>query len=108
MLAQETDVDAVTVTTPDHTHAVITLAAMRAGKHVYTQKPLVRTLAESRAVRAAAGNMTSLVTQMGNQGHAAEGVRKLREWIEAGLIGTVREVHFWTNRPIWPVAGPCS
>lgn len=102
MLAQETDVDAVTVTTPDHTHAVITLAAMRAGKHVYTQKPLVRTLAESRAVRAAAGNMTSLVTQMGNQGHAAEGVRKLREWIEAGLIGTVREVHFWTNRPIWP------
>jgi predicted dehydrogenase len=102
MLEQERDIDAVTVSTPDHTHAVITMAAMRAGKHVYTQKPLVRTLGEARAVRDAAQQRTRLVTQMGNQGHAGEGVRVMREWVEAGLIGTVREVHFWTNRPIWP------
>ncbi len=102
LLARESDIDAVTVTTPDHAHAVITLAALQAGKHVYTQKPLVRTLAEVRAVREAARRVPRLVTQMGNQGHAGEGVRLMREWVEAGLIGNVREVHFWTNRPIWP------
>ena len=102
MLAKETDLDAVTVSTPDHTHAVITLAALRAGKHVYTQKPLVRTLTEARTVRDEAASRPDQITQMGNQGHAGEGVRVMREWVEAGLIGTVREVHFWTNRPIWP------
>ncbi len=102
LLEQERDIDAVTVSTPDHTHAAITMAALRAGKHVYTQKPLVRTLAEARAVREAASQRSRLVTQMGNQGHAGEGVRLMREWVEAGVIGTVREVHFWTNRPIWP------
>jgi predicted dehydrogenase len=102
LLERERGVDAVTVTTPDHTHAVITLAALRAGKHVYTQKPLVRTLAEVRAVREAARQRPRLVTQMGNQGHANEGTRLIREWVEAGLIGVVREVQYWTNRPIWP------
>lgn len=102
LLERERDIDAVSCSTPDHTHAVITMAALRAGKHVRTQKPLVRTIAEARAVREAARQRPRLVTQMGNQGHANEGVRLMREWVEAGLIGTVREVHYWTNRPIWP------
>ncbi len=102
LLEREGTIDAVTVSTPDHTHAAITMAVLRAGKHCRTQKPLVRTLAEARAVREAARARPRLVTQMGNQGHAGDGVRLMREWIEAGLIGAVREVHFWTNRPIWP------
>lgn len=102
LLDRERDIDAVTITTPDHAHAVITLAALRAGKHVYTQKPLVRTLGEVALVEAEARARGGQVTQMGNQGHAGEGVRLMREWVEGGLIGTVREVHYWTNRPIWP------
>lgn len=102
MFAMEEDVDAVTVTIPDHGHAVVTLAALSGGKHCYTQKPLVRTLGESRRVREAAAARPNLITQMGNQGHAGDGVRTLREWVEADLIGTVREVHMWTDRPIWP------
>ncbi len=101
MFATEDDIDAVTVTTPDHNHAVITMAALNANKHCYTQKPLVRTLGESRRIRETAQSKPNLVTQMGNQGHAGDGVRKMREWVEANLIGTVREVHMWTNRPIW-------
>jgi predicted dehydrogenase len=81
---------------------VVTMAALKAGKHVRTQKPLTRTISEARAIRAAAAARPRLVTQMGNQGHAGDGVRIMREWIEAGHIGTVREVHLWTNRPIWP------
>lgn len=102
LLAAETEVPAVTVSTPDHTHAVITMAALKEGKHVYTQKPLVRTLGEARAVRAEAARRPDQVTQMGNQGHAQDGVRLMREWVEEGLLGEVREVHYWTNRPIWP------
>jgi predicted dehydrogenase len=102
MMQRERDVDGITCSTPDHNHATITLAALRAGKHCRTQKPLTRTIAEARAVRDAAAQRPRLVTQMGNQGHANEGVRFIREWVEAGLIGTVREVHCWTNRPIWP------
>ncbi|MGH7569070.1 MAG: Gfo/Idh/MocA family oxidoreductase [Gemmatimonadales bacterium] len=96
------NLDAVTVSTPDHTHAVITMAALKAGKHVRTQKPLCRTLGEVRAVMDEARRRPKQATQMGNQGHAQEGTRLIREWVEAGLIGTVREVHYWTNRPIWP------
>jgi predicted dehydrogenase len=102
MLERERGVDAVGISAPDHLHAVATMAALRAGKHVYTQKPLTRTIAEARAIRRAAAERPRLVTQMGNQGHAGEGVRLMREWVEAGLIGPVREVHYWTNRPIWP------
>ncbi len=98
------NIDAVTVSTPDHCHAAITLAALRAGKHVYTQKPLCRTLGEVRAVMDEARKRPRQATQMGNQGHAGEGNRLIREWVEAGLIGTVREVQLWTNRPIWPQA----
>ena len=103
MLDREADIDAVIIATPDHTHAVIAMEAMRRGKHVYCEKPLTRTVAEARAL-ADMARETNVVTQMGNQGHALEGTRQIREWIEAGVIGTVREVHYWTNRPIWPQA----
>ncbi len=102
LIDRERDLDAVSITTPDHCHASATLLALRAGKHVRTQKPLTRTIAEARAIRTAAAQRPRLVTQMGNQGHANDGVRLMREWIEGGLIGAVREVHIWTNRPIWP------
>jgi predicted dehydrogenase len=94
-------IDAVVVATPDHTHAAAARLAMKAGKHVYCEKPLARTLDEVRGL-ADLAKTTKVVTQMGNQGHAKEGTRQIREWVEAGAIGTVREVHLWTNRPIWP------
>jgi predicted dehydrogenase len=104
MLAQEGDnIDAVTVSTPDHTHAAAAMMALKMGKPVYCQKPLARTVGEVRALMAA-DRAAGTATQMGNQGHAGEGTRQIREWVEAGAIGTVREVQFWTNRPIWPQA----
>jgi len=90
-------IDAVSVGTPDHIHAVATMAAIRAGKHVYCQKPLTRTLHECREVTSAA-HKAGVATQMGNQGHATEGARLTNEWIRAGVIGTVREVHVWSDR----------
>ena len=101
MLKTEPGIDAVTVSTPDHTHAVIALAAMRAGKHVFVQKPLTHTAYEARLLAKTAKEM-KLVTQMGNQGHASEEARLINEWIAAGAIGDVTEVHCWTNRPVWP------
>lgn len=101
MLEKEKDIDAVTISTPDHTHAVITMAAMKSGKHVYTQKPLTRTIDESRKLVEYA-KKSGLATQMGNQGHANEGPRILNELIWQGAIGKVHEVHCWTNRPVWP------
>ena len=102
MLDKERGIDAVTITTPDHTHAVATMMALKAGKHVYTQKPLTRTIWEARTVAQEAARRPKQATQMGNQGHANEGTRQIREWVEAGAIGTVRTVELWTNRPIWP------
>jgi predicted dehydrogenase len=96
-------IDAVLVSTPDHTHAVAAMMALRLKKPVRVQKPLARTLHEVRAL-ADAARRAGVATQMGNQGHAQEGTRQIREWVEAGVIGTVREVHYWTNRPIWPQA----
>lgn len=96
-------IDAVTVSTPDHTHTVAALLAMKLGKHTYCQKPLARTLWEVRQLEQAERRY-KVATQMGNQGHAQDGTRLLREWVEAGAIGTVREIHYWTNRPIWPQA----
>ncbi|MFN2399046.1 MAG: Gfo/Idh/MocA family protein [Gemmatimonadaceae bacterium] len=95
------NIDAVTVSTPDHTHAVAAMMALKMGKHVYCQKPLARTVSEVRALVDQAKRSKG-ATQMGNQGHANEGTRQIREWVEAGVIGTVSEVQFWTNRPIWP------
>jgi predicted dehydrogenase len=91
------NIDAVSVGTPDHIHAVATMAALRAGKHVYCQKPLTRTLHECREVSKLA-HKAGVATQMGNQGHASEGSRLTNEWIQAGVIGTVREVHVWSDR----------
>lgn len=90
-------IDAVSVGTPDHTHAVAAMAAIRAGKHVYCQKPLTHTLYECRMLTNAARE-AGVATQMGNQGHASEGSRLTNEWIEGGVIGEVREVHVWSDR----------
>ncbi len=94
-------IDAVSVSTPDHSHTPATLMALRAGKAVFCQKPLTRTLGEVRLVMDAA-KQAGVATQMGNQGHAGEGTRIIREWYEAGAIGEIKEIHYWTNRPIWP------
>jgi predicted dehydrogenase len=105
MLDKQKDIDAVLVATPDHSHAVIAMAAMQLGKHVYVQKPLTRTISEARALTEAARRF-KVVTQMGNQGHSEEGLRLMQEWFAAGALGPVREVHCWTNRPIWPQGMP--
>ena len=98
MLEKEAQhIDAVTVGTPDHIHAVAAMAAVRAGKHVYVQKPMTHTLHECRTLTKAALD-AKVVTSMGNQGHATEGARLTNEWIQAGVIGEVREVHVWSDR----------
>lgn len=94
-------IDAVTVSTPDHFHAIAISHAMRLGKHVYGQKPLTQTIYEARYLRDLARH-SGVVTQMGNQGSAADGLRHAVECIQAGIIGQVREVHIWTDRPVWP------
>ncbi len=101
MLDEEKEIDAVVIATPDHTHAVIAMYAMERSKHVFCQKPLTRTIFEARAL-AEAAKKYNLVTQMGNQGHASEEARLIKEWIMDGAIGQVHEVKVWTNRPIWP------
>jgi predicted dehydrogenase len=93
--------DAVSVSTPDHTHAVVAMAAMQLGKHVYVQKPLTHDIYEARKLTEAADRY-KVVTQMGNQGSSGDGVRQLQEWFDAGTIGDVHTVYCWTNRPIWP------
>src|SRR5262245_61214489 len=98
MLEKEANnIDAVTVGTPDHIHAVAAMAAIRAGKHVYVQKPMTHTLHECRELTKAA-IAANVMTSMGNQGHATEGARLTNEWIQAGAIGAVREVHVWSDR----------
>jgi len=97
LLDKPKDLDAVVVATPDHMHAPIALAAMRAGKHVYVEKPLAHSIEECRVMTRVARE-TGLVTQMGNMGHGGEGIRLTREFILAGAIGTVREVHCWSDR----------
>ena len=101
LLEKQKDIEAVIVATPDHTHAVIAMAAMQAGKHVYVQKPMTHSVYEARKLTEAA-RQYKVVTQMGNQGHSGDGTRLLCEWIQAGAIGPVKEVHAWTNRPVWP------
>ena len=96
-------IDAVTVSTPDHTHAVAAMMAIKMGKHVYCQKPLTHTVREARELRLAA-RQYKVCTQMGNQGSAENGLREAVEVVQAGAIGPVTEVHVWTNRPIWPQA----
>ncbi len=98
LLAKRKDIDAVMIATPDHMHAPITLAALRAGKHVYVEKPMAHSIEEARVMTRVARE-TGLVTQMGNTGHAGDGLRLTREWIQAGAVGKVRAVHCWSDRP---------
>ncbi|MBW7892402.1 MAG: Gfo/Idh/MocA family oxidoreductase [Chitinophagaceae bacterium] len=106
MLAKEkNNIDACSISTPDHTHAVATIAAMQLGKHVYTQKPLTHDIYEAR-ILAEAAKKYKVVTQMGNQGGSGDGVRRMKELYDAGLIGDIVEAQAWTNRPIWPQGVP--
>jgi len=96
-------IDAVTVSTPDHMHFPIAVAALKLGKHVFVEKPMTHTVWEAREL-AKLAREKKVATQMGNQGHASDGVRLLKEWVDAGVLGEVREVQSWTNRPLshWP------
>ena len=109
MLEKEKSIDAVIVGTPDHTHAVVAMAAIRAGKHVYCAKPMTRTLYEARAL-ATAARQAKVATQMSVQSCASEAACATEEWVGSGVIGPVREVHVWNDRPIWPqsVARPAE
>jgi predicted dehydrogenase len=101
LLDRQKDIDGVVVATPDHTHAVITMAALRAGKHVYCQKPLTHDVHEARTLAQAARD-AKVATQMGIQGHSGEGIRVLTEWIAAGVLGEVREVDAWCSLTYYP------
>jgi len=106
MLAKENkNIDACSISTPDNTHAVATLAAMQLGKHVYTQKPLTHDIYEARILGQAAKKY-KVITQMGNQGGSGNGVRRMKEIYDSGIIGEVHKVLAWTNRPVWPQALP--
>ncbi|MHC4504462.1 MAG: Gfo/Idh/MocA family protein [Planctomycetota bacterium] len=105
MLHGQKDIDAVMVSTPDHHHFPASMLAMRLGKAVATEKPLTHSVWEARQM-ALAARKYKVATQMDNEGHATEGLRKLVEWVQSGGIGLVREVHIWTNRPIWPQGIP--
>ncbi len=101
LLEKENDVDAVIVCTPDHWHAVVSVAAMEKGKHVYCQKPMTHTIGEARRM-AEVARRTGVATQVALFNQASEATRRLCEWISAGAIGPVYEVHNWSNRPVWP------
>ncbi|RYZ51284.1 MAG: Gfo/Idh/MocA family oxidoreductase, partial [Chitinophagaceae bacterium] len=95
------NIDAVSVSTPDHMHGVQALAAMQLGKHVYVQKPLTHDIYEARVLTEAAQRY-KVVTQMGNQGASSDGTRAMKEWFDAGMIGDVHTIYAWTDRPVWP------
>ncbi len=97
------EINAATVSTPDHTHAPAAIRAMRMGIHVYVQKPLTHTVWEARQMRLEA-RKNKVCTQMGNQGTAENGLREAVELVRSGVLGAVREAHVWTNRPVWPQA----
>jgi len=101
MLEKEKNIDAVVVATPDHTHAVAAMMAVKMGKHVFCEKPLTHSIYEARKLTEAVRE-AKVATQMGNQGRAGEGIRLICEWIWDGAIGPVRQVHVWSDRPIWP------
>jgi predicted dehydrogenase len=100
MLELEKGIDAVMIATPDHLHATIALAAMQMGKHVYVQKPLAYSVYETRLLAKAALANPKLATQMGNQGHSMEGSHRINEIVASGVLGKIREVHVWTDRPV--------
>ena len=98
------EIDAVLISVPDHMHYPIAAWAIAMGKHVYCEKPLTRTIWEARELKRLASE-AGVITQMGNQGHTNEGWRLIREWYDAGLIGEIKDIYMWTNRPIWPQGG---
>jgi predicted dehydrogenase len=98
-------IDGVMIATADHTHAAIASTALTLGKHVYCQKPLTHSVYESRLLTKLAAKY-KVATQMGNQGNSSDGVRQLCEWVWNNEIGEIREVHAWTDRPIWPQGIP--
>lgn len=100
MLSKQKDIDAVMIATPDHLHAPIALAAMQLGKHVYVQKPLAYSVYETRLLAKAAAANPKVVTQMGNQGHSMEGSHRVIEVVQSGVLGKIKEVHVWTDRPV--------
>ena len=100
MLDKQKDIDAVVIATPDHTHTLQAAASMELGKHVYVQKPLTHSVWESRYLTQLA-RRTGVVTQMGNEGHSRDTVYEVAEIVQSGCLGTIKEVHVWTNRPIW-------
>jgi predicted dehydrogenase len=104
-LLERKDIDAVTVSTPDHMHAPVAVSAMQLGKHVYVQKPLAHSLYEARQMQKIAAEQ-NVVTQMGNQGHNGSGYLSLVYYLQAGVIGKIKEAHAWSNRPIWPQGIP--
>lgn len=99
------NIDAVTVSTADHTHAVAALAAMQLGKHVYVQKPLTHNIHEARTLTEAARKY-KVVSQMGNQGSSNPAQKQMMKWLDEGVVGKVHTVHVWTNRPVWPQGIP--
>ncbi len=101
MLDKQKDIEAVVVATPDHTHAIASITAMRMGKHCYTEKPMTHDVWEARQMRIEAAK-AKVATQMGNQGSASGGLREAAEIVRAGAIGDVKEIHVWTGRPWWP------
>jgi len=100
MLEKEKSVDAILCATPDHLHAYVSILAMRQGKHIYCEKPLAHSVWEARRM-AKVAKETGVATQMGNQGHSGDDIRKTCEWIWAGAIGVIREVHAWTGPGNW-------
>jgi predicted dehydrogenase len=103
LLTDRKDIDAVVVSTPDHCHAAASVMAMKLGKHVYCEKPLTHSVHEVRVVRQVAA-VAKVATQMGTQGSSHAGLRRAVELVKAGTIGAVREIHAWSDRPIWPQA----
>lgn len=101
MLDKVKNIEAVSITVPDHAHYPAAMHALALGKHVCVQKPLANTLWECREMHLAA-KKKGVITQMGNQGHSYHDMRVVQEWIAAGAIGKPKEAHVWTNRPIWP------
>jgi predicted dehydrogenase len=101
MLEKEKSMEGVVISTPDHSHYPAAMHAISLGKHICVQKPLVNTLWEAKELGLAA-KKKGIITQMGNQGHTYEENRIMKEWLDAGAIGKVNEIHVWTNRPIWP------
>lgn len=101
LLEMDDQIDAVVISCPDHMHFLPAYMAISMGKHVYVQKPLTQTIGEARELQKLA-RRHGVCSQMGNQGHSSEGARLIKEWIQSGVIGPVREAHVWTNRPCWP------